>query len=239
MTRDEPADGPLARALRAHGCEPCACPVLDAGPPVDAAPLVEAARLLERYDVVVAASARAVQAVTAARGRPWPRGTVTAAVGPATARALQEAGVAHPPIVAPGDGAEPLWDVLAARPWRGRTVLVLTTPGGRTLLADRLREAGARVHAVEAYRMTPRPAEAIAAAWTAARADAVVVASPRVADTLIAAIGREALGRVRVVAIGATTAAALGAHGVTCIVADAASLEAAAAAVAAVLGSPA
>lgn len=235
VTRDEPADGPLSHALRATGLEPRPCPVLVAGPPAELAPLAEAARLLDRYDAVIAASTRAVRAVRAARGAAWPPGLATAAVGRATARAIAEAGVRHPVVVADRDGADALWDALATRPWRGRTVLVLTTPGGRTLLADRLREAGARVHDVEAYRMTPRSSGDIAADWHAARADAVLIASPRVADALAAAIGVDALENVRVVAIGATTSAALAALGVTHTTPSSASFEAMAAHLAAML----
>ena len=230
VTRDEAADGPLGAALRAHAFAPVACPVLLEVPPEDARPLAQAAGQLERYDWIVCASARAVQAVTRTRGRAWPPHARTAAVGAATARALSQAGVREPVVTAPTDGADALWTVLrAAAAWSGARVLVLTTDGGRRLLADRLCEWGARVDEVEAYRMAPREATAIARDWTAAAPDAVVIASPRVAATLTEAVGTEALTALRcVVAIGATTSAALTHLGVPCVTARVADFAAAA-----------
>jgi uroporphyrinogen-III synthase len=80
-------------------------------------------------------------------------------------------------------------------------------------LIDGLRSAGARVDEVEAYRMLPRPPDLIAATWKALAPDAVVLASPFTAQTLVRSIGPRALTGLRaVVAIGPTTAAAP-AHG--------------------------
>ncbi len=230
VTRDEAADGPLGAALRAHAFAPVACPVLLEAPPEDARPLAQAAGQLERYDWIVCASARAVQAVTRARGGTWPPQARTAAVGAATARALAQAGVREPVVTAPADGADALWTVLReAAAWSGARVLVLTTDGGRRSLADRLRESSALVDEVEAYRMAPREATAIARDWRVGAADAVVIASPRVAATLVGAVGTEALTVLQcVVAIGATTAAALTHHGVPSVTAPAADFAAAA-----------
>ena len=221
VTRDEAADGPLGTALRARAFAPVPCPVLVEAPPEDARPLAQAAGQLERDDWIVCASARAVQAVTRARGRAWPARARTAAVGAATARAIAQAGVLEPVVTAPVDGADGLWAVLRdAAAWPGVRVLVLTTDGGRRLLADRLRRTGALVDEVAAYRMAPREAAAIARDWTAAAPDAAIIASPRVAATLAEAMGAEALTALRcVVAIGPTTAAALARLGVPCVTA--------------------
>lgn len=227
-TSDDDRADVLAASLRALGLTPVACPVLIETPPADPTMLAEAARSLDGRAWVIVASVRAVRALTAARGRPWPAGVRTAAVGPATAQALRDAGVTTPVLTAPTAGAEALWDALSGLSWRGCDALVPTTPGGRTLLADRLRAAGAAVDEVEAYRMEPRPGLAIARDWTAATPEAVVLASAGAAGALVAAIGAEALGAVRVVAIGATTAAALAAAGVRCESPAQASFEAAA-----------
>ena len=210
VTRDEDRDGQLASALIAEGLTPCPCPVLVEAPPDNPAALVAAARDLEHYDWVVVASARAVTAISRARGGPWPAHLRTAAVGEATSRALVAAGVSEPPVAGEGDGAEALWATLTElMPWTGVHVLVPSTPGGRTDLTERLRAAGAHVNAVDAYRMVPRPAAAIVEDWTRAAPDAVVVTSPRVAETLYDAISGDRVRAVTVVAIGATTAAAL------------------------------
>lgn len=232
VTRDEAANGPLGSALLSRAFVPVACPVLVEGPPPDALALARAAGQLERYHWIVCASARAVAALTRARADVWPAGARTAAVGTATARAIAQAGGYEPVVTAPADGAAALWTVLReAAAWPGVRVLVLTTDGGRRLLADRLRQAGAQVDEVEAYRMTPRPHAAIARDWAAAAPDAAVIASSRVATTLVAAVGPDALATLRcVVAIGATTATTLGQLGVPCRTATTADFGAVAAA---------
>lgn len=214
---------------------PVACPVLTEAAPGDPDALLASSRSLERYDWMVVASARAVRAVAAARDTHWPSALRTAAVGVATAQALTDAGAVVTPVVAPEGGADPLWDILSgAAAWPGTRVLVPTTPGGRTVLAERLRAAGATVDEVEAYRMVPRALAEIAREWRAAAPDGAVIASPRVAHTLVAALGAGRLSSLHaVVAIGASTAAALAALGVTCVVAEATTFTSAAAALAA------
>uniref|UniRef100_UPI0025C2FA8A uroporphyrinogen-III synthase n=1 Tax=Luteitalea sp. TaxID=2004800 RepID=UPI0025C2FA8A len=120
--------------------------------------------------------------------------------------ALHEAGAAAPPVTGSGDGAASLWTRLVdATHWPEQRVLVLTTPGGLTVLADQLATAGARVEVVEAYAMRPRAAADIRHDWAIAPPDAVVVTSPRSADVLVGAIGAAALDSPWVVAIGDTT----------------------------------
>ena len=183
------------------------------GPPDDADALSVVAANLEHYDWVVCASARSVRALTQARGRAWPAATQAAAVGAHTAKAIREAGVEREPVVAEVEGAAALSDALAHRDqWAGRRVLMPTVAGGLTILAERLRAAGARVDEVHAYRMTPRPGALIQADWTRTRPDAVVLASPAAARGLVNAVGVAALGVLRaVVASGPTTSAALAA----------------------------
>ncbi len=227
VTRDEDRDGPLVRALVAEGLTPVACPVLVEAPAADRDALQRAADGLDAMDWLIASSARAVTRFAACRRVAWPRHLRTAAVGPATAAALREQGVTDTIVAADGDGADALWATLAdAASWDGCRVMVLSTPGGRTVITDHLRSRGADVIVVEAYRMLPRPPGAIAADWTAASADAAVVASPRVAETLVAAIGASALAECRVVAIGFTTAEALGRLGVPHEVAERATFAA-------------
>lgn len=188
-----------------------ACVVVEPGPLADPAALALAAARLDTYDWLVCASPRAVTALHERRGTAeWPAALHAAAVGAATARALREAGAVTPPVTGSGDGAASLWTRLAeAAHWPGQRVLVLTTPGGLTVLAHQLTAAGAHVDVVEAYAMQPRVAGAIRADWAVASPDAVVVTSPRSATVLVDAIGPAALTRPRVVAIGHTTSARL------------------------------
>src|SRR4029453_961580 len=90
VTRDEPADGPLGRALRAESLTPVMCRVVEEQPAADQAAIAQVAADLESYEWAIFASRRAVQAISVARGRAWPAGLKTAAVGASTASALQE-----------------------------------------------------------------------------------------------------------------------------------------------------
>ena len=231
VTRAEDETGPLGSALRARGLVPVACPLLVEVGLDDETPLREAAARLASYDWLVVASTRSVDALrTTMDRRPWPHGLRSAAVGPATAAALSAVGATPRPIVAGTAGAAALWDTLSTLDtWAGRRVLVLTTPGGRPTLIDALRAADAHVDAVDAYRMEARPAERIRDDWSRAAPDAAVLASPRSAAALVAAIGRDGVARLHaVVAIGQTTAARLAELGVPCLVSPDASFEAAA-----------
>ena len=226
VTRDESADGPLTTALTNAGLIAVPCPVVSEQPPVDPAPLARAAAELESFDWAIFASRRAVAALRRARGRAWPADLLTAAVGSSTAAALREAGVAHEPVVADDSGADALWQLLKGRTWRGVRVLLPVVSGGRQTIIDGLHDAGAQVTIVEAYRMAPRSARDISADWSAARANAVVLASPSAADALIDAIGRDACASLAaIIAIGPTTAAAIRARGLHAVVSPSADFE--------------
>jgi uroporphyrinogen-III synthase len=234
VARDEGGTGPLAEALSRRGLLPVACPVMIETAPADPNLLLSAAHQLDQYAWVICASVRSVEALGRAMAAPWPAGVRTAAVGPATAAALELLGATPPPVAAPFAGADALWEALSPMDaWPDRRVLVLTTPGGRTTLIDGLRAAGANVSAVDAYRMVPRPPGDIRRDWVAAAPDALVLASPRAGEVLVDAVGKDALARLRaVVAIGATTAQVLAAHGLPCEVPERASFDAVADAVA-------
>ena len=230
VTRVEDERGPLGSALRARGLTPVPCPLLVEVGLEDEPRLREAAARLASYDWVVVASTRSVQALRAVREGPWPNGVRSAAAGAVTARALADLGATPPPIVADTAGAAALWDALAPLDaWARCRVLILTTAGGRTLLIDALRAAGAEVDAVDAYRMEARPPEHIREDWHRAAPDAAVLSSPRAATALVAALGRDAVARLHgIVAIGKTTADRLTELGVDCVVAPEASFDAAA-----------
>lgn len=215
VTRDEPDDGALHVALRHLGLSPVRCVVLEQHPPADIAALKAAADSLERFDWVICSSVRAVTAIVGARSRPWPAGVQTAAVGARTADALANAGAVPAPLVGAGDGADALWARLSELRWEGSRVLLPVDPGGRPVLGRSLRDAGAVVHEIEAYRMVPRSDDRIRADWAEASPEAAVIASPKVATRLAAAVGVNALRRLTaIVAIGPATSAALTAAGV-------------------------
>jgi len=227
VTRDESLDGPLSEALRRRGLDPVSCAVTAEGPAPDPDTLRRAAREVGSYDWLVAASARAVAVLQAARGgASLPAALRTAAVGVRTAAALEAAG-AVAPLLAPLAGAAELLRALERiGGWAGTRVLVPRAESGGRELPEGLRRLGAAVDEVVAYRTLERESGEILAAWNAAAPDAVVVASASAARALVRALGIEGLRRLEpVVAIGSTTAMALVSLGVRAVVPPRADFE--------------
>jgi uroporphyrinogen-III synthase len=186
-------------------------PLLRFGPPADWEPLDRALAALDRYRAVVLTSPRAAETVADRwRGRPLslePGGAMWWATGPAAAAPLGDRfGPVRIPPEAPDPGlgaGERLADALLAA-GTGSPVLHLCGEVHRDELGRRLSEAGITVDEVICYRALlaslPEAREA------AARADILVVGSPRVAELVTAACRADR--RPRLLALGPTTAAA-------------------------------
>lgn len=210
VTRDDKAEGGLSTSLEKAGFIAVSVPVLIEGPSPDAHRLTTVARQLEEFDWVICASARAVRAITNARGSAWPKQPRTAAVGSVTAAAMRDAG-ASDPIVGDTFTAKALWETLHPMDtWRDRRVLVTTVAGGRRDLLDGLHAAGARVTELEAYTMIKRAAADIRRDWFSVSPHAVILGSAETASHLIDAVGADAVKNLKaIVPIGPTTAAGL------------------------------
>lgn len=180
VTRPQPQADDWVAQLQALGVDAAALPLLAIGDAPDPAAVTAAWRGLARHALAMFVSPSAVERFFARRpsGLAWPPGTIAGSTGPGTARALQAAGVpasciATPPADAPRFDSEALWAVLQdRRDWRGASALVVRGEGGRDWLAERLREAGATVAFVEAYRRgAPALDDEQARLLAAARAD--------------------------------------------------------------------
>lgn len=154
---DQAAD--LRAALEERGIEPVTVPTVAIDPDAGAAQLDAMLDGLDDADWLVITSRNGAAALTdrlAAGGRRLPAGTRLAAVGPATARALQEAGlhVDHVPdrylTVAIADGLGDL---------AGRHVVLARADAASPDLREALLAAGARVSEVVAYRTVEGPAD--------------------------------------------------------------------------------
>lgn len=158
------------------------------------------------YSWAVFTSPNGVRAV-ADGARRWPR---LAAVGTATATALERAGLAVAFRPSEARGAV-LGEELPIEP--GERVLLLRSDIARPELPGALRRRGALVDEVAVYRTLPRsePAPEIRRALEDAEIDAIVLTSPSSARGLVAACGSEpaVYARARIVAIGPTTAEAV------------------------------
>lgn len=211
-TREGDTDDPLTLALRAEGAEVRVWPTLSFLEPRDPAPLRGALERLDTFGWLAFTSARAATAVT--REGPFREGHGrVAAVGDATARALRDAGW---PVhrVGEGGGAVGMARSMAADgTLRGTPVLFFAGSKARPDLERELVAEGAVVHKVEVYRteVTPPDGDAVRADLEQGVA-AVLFASPSAVRGLSVALEgglAAALLGSAVVAIGATTAAAL------------------------------
>ncbi len=177
ITRAARQAEPTARAFAAAGAAVARLPLLEVAPPRDPAPLAAAARDAAAFDWLIFTSANAVQAFLPRLIAPPPP---LAAVGPATAAALRDAG--HEPAVEPRRAhAEGLLEALVPRLAPGARVLLPQADDARPTLAAGLRAAGARVTAPVAYRkrLPAGTAEAAAALFGAAPLGWVTFTSPR------------------------------------------------------------
>ncbi|HEY8041915.1 MAG TPA: uroporphyrinogen-III synthase [Polyangiaceae bacterium] len=221
--RDQ-AEG-TASLLREHGAEPLVVPTIELRAPADGAPLARAVASLRTggYAWIAFTSANGVErtwdAVAAAGGdaRAF-AATRLAAIGPATARALEAHGL-RADVVASEFVGEALAGALLAAMKDGPSaprVLLPRAARARDAVPDALRAAGCTVDVVSAYETHPPPAatvEALVRDLQARRVDAVTFTSSSTVDNLCDLLGSRAvelLSAPRVASIGPiTTAAAL------------------------------
>lgn len=156
VTRTRNQASKLSMALRRLGALPVEVPTIEVLPPADLALLAEAVRNLAGYNLVMLTSANGVEALfaeLAAQGKDARAlaGCQVAAIGPVTAEALAQRGV-RPDVTARVFKAEGLLEALAADDLKGKRVLLPRAEVAREVLPDTLREWGASVDVVPAYR---------------------------------------------------------------------------------------
>lgn len=169
---------PWVESLNEAGFDAYALPLIDIEPVTDTAPVRDAWARVAGTALVMFVSANAVQHFFAQQPEDlaWPLSALAGSTGPGTTAALQQAGLPAACIVEPLPGAsfdsESLWARLKARNWIGQRVMVVRGEEGRDWLADQLREAGAVVEHVAAYRrVAPIPDDAARALLSAAAAE--------------------------------------------------------------------
>ncbi len=179
VTRPAPQAAAWVERLQQSGIDAIALPLILIAPHRDGAALAAAWQGLATRRLVVFVSPNAALQFFAARpaGMAWPAGLDAAAPGPGTARALLELGIPVERIIEPAGDAlqfdsEALWPRLDGRDWRDASVLLVRGETGRDWLAERLRERGAEVQTLAAYRRVAPPFDAAAQALLAAAAAA-------------------------------------------------------------------
>jgi uroporphyrinogen-III synthase len=191
VTRPAEQAGGLCRLITEAGGEAIPCPLLEI---VSSARLSEARRkfaAVEKTDWMVFVSANAVRYAQTL----WDDGIMSicacpriAAIGLATAKALDEAGFPPAVVAPPPFNSEAALTLDEFREVPGRRILLVRGEGGRELLAETLRARGAEVEIAEVYRRVAAEVDApvVLARWRRNRLIAAAVTSREILDRFVA-----------------------------------------------------
>lgn len=153
VTRPAHQAAAVCALIEAAGGRALRLPLLEIRPALDAAAVQAGLARLADYDLAVFVSANAVNfALDALDPRPWPTPLAIAAVGAATARALEQRGLRATYCPQAEFTSEALLALPALQEVRGRRVVILRGHGGREHLREILRARGATVDYLEVYR---------------------------------------------------------------------------------------
>ncbi|HET8565932.1 MAG TPA: uroporphyrinogen-III C-methyltransferase [Solirubrobacterales bacterium] len=216
VTRARAQASALARTLRDLGAEVVELPAIRIEPRIESGEVKEAVAGIGEYGLVCLTSPNGVRLLfeamaVAGRDARALAGATVAAIGPGTARALAERGIAAD-VVPERFVAEALVEALADVEVEGSRVLVARAAEARDVLPDALRERGAEVDVVSLYetvRETPEEAEI----ERAQEADYVAFTSSSTVTNLVEALGDRFPSNARVVSIGPVTSEAARAAG--------------------------
>jgi len=158
ITRPKEQAGEFASRLRELGAEPLIWPAIRLLPPEDWAPLDAALDALGTFDWVIFTSPNGVRFFAGRlfeRGgdaRAFGRSCRVVAIGPGTARALEEVLRIRADTVPERYIAEGILEAMEKEDVRGKRILIPRAWEAREVLPEKLGERGARVEVVPAYR---------------------------------------------------------------------------------------
>jgi uroporphyrinogen III methyltransferase / synthase len=224
VTRARAQAGELSRELESLGAEVFEFPTILIRPPQDFGPLDDAIGDLDSFDWLVFTSANGVAAFFERLRyhgldlRAVPRRTKIAAIGPATAEALESAGL-NVDAVPKEYRAESLLEEIAGESLVGRRVLIPRAKVAREILPEKLREAGAEVVVPPAYESVPsgEGADRLRGLLENGEVDCVTFTASSTVENFVGAFGDEAghlLSSSRVACIGPITADSARGHGI-------------------------
>jgi uroporphyrinogen III methyltransferase/synthase len=221
VTRARAQSSRLANRLRELGAEALEFPLITLAAPANPEPLRRSLVELSSYDRLLFTSANGVEAFfegLSLLGRDVRNlyGLKVAAIGAATAAALASRGLTD--VFVPSSYVQEAFVAeLSALLTPGERVLLPQAERARALLATELRQAGACVDTVVAYRTLPdeQGAELLTDALRENRLDILSFTSSSTVESLLAAVGdeRELLAGVKLCSIGPLTSATLRAAG--------------------------
>ena len=214
VTRPAPQAAGLASLLRAQGAEAVTMPAIELVD-TDPAPIRGAIARLRGggYDDVVFTSVNGVERfATRLREAGGDArsfgGARLAAIGPATAAALERRGL-RADLVPDTYTSAALLEALRSGPIAGRRVLLARAAQGAAALSDGLRAAGAVVDDVAVYDVRAARADpAVVERLRSGEIELVTFTAPSTVWGLVEQVGREALGGVEAAVIGSVTGAA-------------------------------
>jgi len=221
VTRPEQQAMPLCRLLESAGALVWRLPAIVVKPVVDNHGIPGRLEAIETFDLVIFTSANAVR--FGSRLLAGRQDLTLAAIGPATARALHEAG--YRATVTPAGGFDTenllLHPLLAGS--AGRRILLVKGRHGRELLQDQLLDRGAQVIVAEVYerervRHGAAALQELETRFKAGQVQVVTATSVEIAAALLDLATpplRAAFDHVHWLMPGARIAAALRARGVT------------------------
>ena len=192
--RPSGSHAPVRRAATALGARTLSISTL-ALRPQPAGPALQAALACPLVIVTSPAAvqfARRQQPLVAAPGQRW------LALGEASARALQRAGIEEARVPESGTDSEALLALPELQP-PPEAVGLVTAPGGRGLIGETLAQRGALVHLAEVYRrepLIPRPSR-VALIDALPDASALLVSSAEAFDALWSRLEEPARARLR------------------------------------------
>ena len=198
VTRPATQAGALCHAIEAAGGEAIRFPVIRISPQAPQAVAGALGRLPDA-DIVIFVSRNAADL-----GLPFVQdgGAAIAAVGPATAAAIEARGVRVDIIPDGGFDSEHLLGHPALRSVEEKSILIVRGESGRELLREELEARGALVNYLPVYRrelnkLSPECIAAVDRDWQAGRIDCVTVMSVGTFENLVAQLPPTSLEQLR------------------------------------------
>jgi uroporphyrinogen III methyltransferase / synthase len=224
VTRARAQAGELSAALEKLGAEVHEFPTIEISPPEDFGSLDAAIRDLDSFSLIVFTSVNGVEAFLKRLQhheldlRALPREAKVAAIGPATAQRIEQAGL-RVDVLPEEYRAEALIEALGAHPLVGERVLIPRAKVAREILPEKLREAGAEVIVPPAYESVPllEGRQELSLRLQSGEIDCVTFTASSTVENFVGAFGAEEAARLlaqtRVGCIGPITADTARKHG--------------------------
>ncbi|MGQ5524552.1 uroporphyrinogen-III C-methyltransferase [Chitinimonas sp. PSY-7] len=207
ITRPENQSATLAGLLSEAGAVPLLAPMIAIGESSDPAGLAAALQRLDEFDLAVFISPTALDVVTE-RVSPWPAKLPVAVIGMPSREKALELGMQD--VISPDNqfDSEGLLAHPALQHMTGRRVVLFRGNGGREVLTETLRERGATVEVVEAYRrQMPRLTHEDVLALLAEGCDGVIVTSSEAVNNMFTLADSVLASRLRNIPFFASHAA--------------------------------